>query len=48
MVPTVERDDFTGFDCSIAMAGGIPRMSSTRGLSMRSRNWRMYGLKVST
>jgi len=30
MVPTLERDVFTRFDCSIAIAGGIPRMSSTR------------------
>ena len=38
---SLERDVFTRFDCSIAIAGGIPRMSSTRGLSMRSRNCRM-------
>ena len=41
IVPTVERELLTGFDCSIAMAGGIPRISSTRGLSMRSRNCRV-------
>jgi hypothetical protein len=41
IVPTVERELFTGFACSMAMAGGMPRISSTRGLSMRSRNCRM-------
>ena len=40
MVPTVEREVRTGFVWSMAMAGGIPSMRSTRGRSMRSRNWR--------
>ena len=31
-----------------AIAGGMPLMESSCGLSMRSRNWRAYGEKVST
>ncbi len=38
----------TGFVWSIAMAGGMPSMRSTCGLSMRSRNCRAYGENVST
>ena len=38
IVPTVEREARTGLVWSIAMAGGMPSMRSTRGLSMRSRN----------
>jgi hypothetical protein len=48
MVPTVERDVRTGLVWSMAIAGGIPEMESTCGLSIRSRNWRAYGEKVST
>jgi hypothetical protein len=40
MVPTVEREVRTGLVWSIAIAGGIPSMASTSGLSMRSRNCR--------
>jgi hypothetical protein len=43
IVPTVERDVRTGLVWSMAMAGGIPSIASTCGLSMRSRNWRAYG-----
>src|SRR6185369_11170933 len=32
----------------MAIAGGIPAMLSTCGLSIRSRNWRAYGENVST
>ena len=38
MVPTVERDVRTGWWLSMASAGGMPRISSARGRSMRSRN----------
>jgi hypothetical protein len=38
---TVERVDLTELTCSIAMAGGMPRISSTAGLSIRSKNWRV-------
>ncbi len=48
MVPTVEREVRTGLVWSMAIAGGMPRMLSAAGLSMRSRNWRAYGEKVST
>src|SRR6266404_5259088 len=47
MVPTVERVVLTELRCSIAMAGGIPSMLSTCGLSIRSKNCRAYGEKVS-
>ena len=40
IVPTVEREVRTGFVWSMAMAGGMPSMESTCGLSMRSRNCR--------
>ncbi len=48
IVPTVERDERTGLVWSMAMAGGTPSTLSTAGLSIRSRNWRAYALKVST
>ena len=48
IVPTVERDVRTGLVWSIAIAGGIPSIASTCGLSIRSRNCRAYGLNVST
>jgi hypothetical protein len=48
IVPTVERDVRTGLVWSIAIAGGMPSIASTCGLSIRSRNWRAYGLNVST
>src|SRR5712671_5943572 len=47
MVPTVERVVRTALRCSMAMAGGIPSMLSTCGLSIRSKNWRAYGENVS-
>ncbi len=40
IVPTVEREVRTGLTWSMAIAGGIPSMLVTRGLSQRSRNWR--------
>ncbi len=40
IVPTVEREVRTGLVWSIAIAGGMPSMASTCGLSMRSRNCR--------
>jgi len=40
IVPTVDRVVLTELRCSMAMAGGMPEMESTLGLSMRSRNWR--------
>ncbi len=40
IVPTVEREVRTGFVWSMAMAGGMPSIESTCGLSMRSRNCR--------
>jgi len=40
MVPTVEREVFTGRRWSIAIAGRMPVMRSTCGFSIRSRNWR--------
>ena len=43
IVPTVEREVRTGLVWSMAIAGGMPSMASTCGLSMRSRNWRAYG-----
>ena len=48
IVPTVEREVRTGLVWSMAIAGGMPSTASTCGLSMRSRNWRAYGLNVST
>jgi hypothetical protein len=48
IVPTVEREVLTGLVWSMAMAGGMPSMRSTFGLSMRSRNCRAYGENVST
>ena len=47
-VPTVEREVRTGLVWSMAIAGGMPSTASTCGLSIRSRNCRAYGLKVST
>ena len=41
MVPTVEREVFTVFVCSMAMDGRMFSMESTLGLSSRSRNWRV-------
>jgi hypothetical protein len=41
MVPTVERDVFTVFVCSIAIDGRMFSIESTFGLSSRSRNWRV-------
>ena len=40
IVPTVLRVLRTALRCSMAMAGGIPSMLSTAGLSMRSKNCR--------
>ncbi|CFN63976.1 Uncharacterised protein [Bordetella pertussis] len=40
MVPTVLRELRTGLVWSMAIAGRMPSMRSTCGLSMRSRNWR--------
>ena len=40
MVPTVERVVLTALLFSIAIAGGMPSMLSTCGLSMRSKNCR--------
>jgi hypothetical protein len=40
IVPTVEREVRTGLVWSMAIAGGMPSIASTCGLSMRSRNWR--------
>jgi hypothetical protein len=47
-VPTVERDVFVGFFCSIATAGESPSIESTSGFSMRSRNCRAYADSDST
>ena len=38
IVPTVEREDFTAPDWSIATAGGIPSIESASGRVKRSRN----------
>ena len=40
IVPTVLRELRTGLVWSMAMAGRMPSMRFTCGLSMRSRNWR--------
>jgi hypothetical protein len=40
VVPTVERGLRALVFCSMAIAGLIPCMKSTSGLSIRSRNWR--------
>ena len=40
MVPTVEREVRTGRFWSMAIAGKMPSIFSTLGLSMRSRNCR--------
>ena len=40
IVPTVEREVRTGLVWSMAIAGGMPSIASTCGLSMRSRNCR--------
>jgi len=46
MVPTVRaRRSRTGLVWSMAIAGGMPSIRSTKGLSMRSRNCRAYGGK---
>jgi hypothetical protein len=47
-VPTVERDVFVGFFCSIATAGREPLDAVDVGFSMRSRNWRAYAESDST
>ena len=41
IVPTVDREVRTGLVWSIAMAGGMPSILSTRGLSILSRNCRV-------
>ena len=41
MVATVEREVLTVLPWLMAMAGRMPSMRSTCGLSMRSRNWRV-------
>ena len=40
IVPTVLRELRTGLVWSMAIAGRMPSILSTWGLSMRSRNWR--------
>jgi hypothetical protein len=48
VVPTVERGLRVLVFCSIAIAGLMPWIRSTSGLSIRSRNWRAYEERLST
>src|SRR4051812_42045982 len=48
IVPTVDREVLTVFDCSIAIEGRIFSTESTFGLSSKSRNCRVYAENVST
>ena len=48
IVPMVERVVRTVLRWPSAIAGGMPSMRSTCGLSIRSKNWRTYGENVST
>ena len=40
MIEAAEREVRTGLVWSMAIAGGMPLIESSWGLSMRSRNWR--------
>ncbi len=48
IVASVERLDFTGARRSTATVAAMGASSCMGGRSSRSRNWRAYGLKLST